>query len=63
MLKNLRVPISEQIQAVLPFATCETLPCTKHKWCRNVQWTLPHQCRYVSGPKCLMFEVSVHHMK
>jgi len=23
------------------------------QWCRNIQWTLQHQCRNVSGPKCL----------
>jgi len=30
------------------------------RWCRNVQWTLLHQCRNVSGPKCLRSEVSIH---
>jgi len=33
-----------------------TYLCTKYKWCRNVQWTLGHQCRN----KCLASEVSVH---
>jgi len=31
-----------------------------YKWCRNVQWTLRHQCRNVLGPKCLRSGVSVH---
>jgi len=30
------------------------------RWCRNVQWTLRHQCRNVLFPKYLRSEVSVH---